>query len=99
MSSFTDNSTILIVDDTPLNIDILVESLDASYTLLVATNGREALDILNDTIPDLILLDIMMPEMDGFEVCGKIKKRAETKDVPVIFLTASTEIEKKNKRF
>ncbi len=99
MSKFTDNSTILIVDDTPQNIDILVESLHDPYTLLVATNGLEALDVVNENIPDLILLDIMMPELDGFEVCKRLKDRFETKDIPVIFLTAATDISKKTKGF
>jgi len=99
MPGIIDNATILIVDDTPQNIDILVEALHDSYTLLVAINGQDALDVCDKNIPDLILLDIMMPEMDGFEVCTILKGKAETLHIPIIFLTAATEIDKKTKGF
>ncbi|MGB5866571.1 MAG: hybrid sensor histidine kinase/response regulator [Arcobacteraceae bacterium] len=80
--------TILIVDDTLTNIDILVRLLD-KYDLVVATSGKEALNILNDGENiDLILLDIMMPEMDGFEVCQILKNDVKFKRIPIIFLTA-----------
>ncbi len=80
--------TILIVDDTLTNIDILVKLLD-KYDLVVATSGEEALNILNDGEHiDLILLDIMMPEMDGFEVCTILKQNKKFKRIPIIFLTA-----------
>ncbi len=97
MAGIINEATILIVDDTPQNIDILVEALHTSYELVVATNGFEALDI--DVKPDLILLDIMMPEMDGYEVCRIIKGRADLKDIPIIFLTALTDIKEKTKGF
>lgn len=80
--------TILIVDDTLTNIDILVKLLE-KYDIVVATSGEEALSILEDDEHiDLILLDIMMPVMDGFEVCKTLKKNNKYKNIPVIFLTA-----------
>ena len=80
--------TILIVDDTLTNIDILVNLLD-KYDVVVATSGNEALTILDkDENIDLILLDIMMPDMDGFEVCKIIKNNDKYKNIPIIFLTA-----------
>lgn len=87
MKEFHDN-TILIVDDTPENIDILVELLE-DFDKKVAINGEDALETAwEDDIPDLILLDIMMPEMDGYEVCRRLRADERTKEVPIIFLTA-----------
>lgn len=83
--------TILIVDDTPENIDIL-DGLLQDYRKKVATNGEKALQIaFSEDPPDLILLDIEMPKMDGFEVCKRLKSDPLTKDIPVIFLTAQTD--------
>jgi class 3 adenylate cyclase len=83
---------ILIVDDTPANIQTLSAVLQQKgYAISVATNGKQALDVLGKVRPDLILLDVMMPEMDGFETCGKIKASPEWRDIPIIFLTAKTE--------
>jgi len=79
---------ILIVDDTEENIDVLVAALEDHYSLSVAMDGKSALDVLQEDIPDLILLDIMMPEMNGYEVCQAIKANEETKDILIIFLTA-----------
>lgn len=79
---------ILIVDDTSLNITILVDLLRDDYELFIAKNGFEALKIINETKIDLILLDVMMPDMDGFTVCEKIKENINNKDTPVIFITA-----------
>jgi CheY-like chemotaxis protein/nitrogen-specific signal transduction histidine kinase len=85
------NSTILIVDDTPENIDILVDLLE-DYDKKVAIDGLDALETVHSgELPDLILLDIMMPEMDGYEVCRKLREDEKTKDIPVIFLTAKTQ--------
>ncbi len=84
---------ILIVDDTPENIDILVELLE-DFECQIAINGEDALETAwEDIPPDLILLDIMMPEMDGYEVCERLRADERTKDVPVIFLTAKTQKE------
>ena len=79
---------ILAVDDTPMNLDIILETLDDEYEISISSDGKEALEVLETTIPDLILLDIMMPGMDGFEVCSILKKDERLKDIPVIFLTA-----------
>ena len=84
------NKTILIVDDTVENLDILAELLE-QYDVIDAISGEDALMILEDTKVDLILLDIMMPKMDGFEVCNKLKSNKTTKDIPVIFITAKTD--------
>jgi len=85
------SNTILIVDDTPENIDILVELLE-DFDKQIAINGEDALETAwEGDPPDLVLLDIMMPEMDGYEVCEKLRANEKTKDVPVIFLTAKTE--------
>ena len=84
---------ILVVDDQPENLKIIASKLTPEYTLSIANNGMNALKILEKSIPDLILLDIMMPEMDGFEVCKRIRENKRTKDVPIIFLTAKTALE------
>jgi DNA-binding response OmpR family regulator len=85
---------ILIVDDNPQSIKLLGSVLDArGYATAVATNGMEALKFLENETPDLILLDIMMPGMDGFEVCSSIKKNKNAREAPVIFLTAKREID------
>lgn len=85
---------ILIVDDIETNLKLLGLVLqEHNYDVSIASSGKEALTILETEIPDLILLDIMMPEMDGFEVCRRIKSRNRTKEIPVIFLTAKTETE------
>ena len=84
------NSTILIVDDTEANIDILVDALSSDYEVSVAMDGQSALDDVRENIPDLILLDIMMPGLDGYEVCRQLKKNPETHHIPIVFLTAMT---------
>ncbi len=91
--------TILVVDDTEANIDILVEALGDQYDLLVALDAKTALEIVDEEPPDLILLDIMMPEMDGYEACAILKNNPETMDIPIVFLTAMTGIENKTKGF
>ncbi len=79
--------TILIVDDTETNIDILLDLLHA-YDVVVATDGPTALEIVSEQHIDLILLDIMMPEMDGYEVCRQLKQNSTTSEIPIIFITA-----------
>jgi len=86
-------SSILIVDDQPQNIQLIGTLLRNSYNLYVADRGESAIKIANDKKPDLILLDIMMPVMTGFEVCKILKSNVETMDIPVIFLTARNESE------
>lgn len=80
---------ILLVDDVPSNIQMLNETLKDGYHLFFATNGRDALRIASEAPPDLILLDIVMPEMDGYEVCRALKSDPLLKDIPVIFITAA----------
>ena len=91
---------ILVVDDTPANIKILAELLRKDYLLSVATSGPDALEIAfaNDR-PDLVLLDIMMPDMDGYEVCRRLKADPRTQDVAVIFVTAMGEVDDETKGF
>ena len=94
------SETILIVDDTPANLGVLVETLGAAgYQLMVAEDGEEALAQTAQTQPDLILLDVMMPGIDGFETCRRLKARAETREVPVLFMTALSETTDKVKAF
>lgn len=81
-------ATILVVDDSPMNIKILHEILHGEYRVLFATSGAEALTTVAAALPDLILLDIMMPEMDGYEVCRRLKDDPRTRRIPVIFVTA-----------
>lgn len=81
-------SLVLLVDDTPGNINLLVNILDSDYDLAVATDGEQALAMVKETPPDLILLDVMMPGIDGYEVCRRLKKNPATHKIPVIFLTA-----------
>jgi CheY-like chemotaxis protein len=79
---------LLVVDDTPVNLDILLEALGDEYIVRVGTDGVTALESVQNAPPDLILLDVMMPGMDGFEVCRRLKSDPETLGIPVIFLTA-----------
>ena len=82
---------ILIVDDLPKNLQVLGIILrEKDYEIAAAAGGRQALEMVGTRLPDLILLDVIMPEPDGFQVCEKLKASAETKDIPVIFLTART---------
>lgn len=84
-------SVILVVDDTPQNLSIMHDVLESDYIVKLANNGARALKIAATTPPDLILLDIMMPEMDGYEVCQRLKADPATSWIPVIFVTALTE--------
>jgi putative two-component system response regulator len=80
---------ILIVDDQPSNIDILLETIGDETEAAVALDGEEALEILEEEKPNLILLDIMMPGMNGFEVCRKIKENPGLSSIPVVFLSGN----------
>ncbi len=85
---------VLIVDDTPENIQVLMETLKEDYAIVAAINGEKALKMAAaEPAPDIVLLDVMMPGMDGFEVCKKLKADEKTKDIPVIFITALTDAE------
>ncbi len=83
---------VVIVDDIPANIDIIVEILKPSYQIKVATNGQKALNLINTSLPDLVLLDIMMPGMDGYEVCQSLKASPDTVHIPIIFLSTRNEV-------
>lgn len=85
---------IMIVDDTPANIDVLRRILsDDGFEISIAMNGEAALSLVEKNRPDLILLDVMMPGIDGFETCEKLKANPSTNNIPVIFVTAKTEVE------
>jgi serine phosphatase RsbU (regulator of sigma subunit) len=91
---------ILIVDDTPTNIGVISGALKDAYKTKIATNGQKALALAaGEEKPDLILLDIMMPEMDGYEVCARLKADPATRDIPVIFLTGQTGAEDETRGF
>jgi putative two-component system response regulator len=86
--------TVLIVDDIPVNIQVLMNTLQEKFAILVATDGIKALQIASTPpYPDIILLDIMMPGMDGYEVCRQLKSNPDTSAIPVIFITALGEHE------
>lgn len=85
--------TILVVDDLPENIDVLSEILSSEYTIKAAVKGEKALEIAaTEPYPDLVLLDIMMPGMDGYEVCQQLKDNEKTRNIPVIFVTAMSDV-------
>jgi diguanylate cyclase (GGDEF)-like protein len=86
-------SLILIVDDSPLNVQMLAGILSTEYNLALAANGAQALEIVAQSRPDLILMDVMMPDLNGYEVCRRLKADPASAGVPVIFLTAKTESE------
>jgi len=88
-----DKPKILIVDDTPTNLSILEEILDKEYFISIAQSGTQALGIIEQFAPDLILLDVNMPGIDGFETCRRLKSREDTRHIPVIFITARAEPE------
>jgi len=94
----SNSSTILIVDDIPMNIQVAMNILKhEGYRMLFAQSGKKAFNIIKDNNIDLILLDVMMPEINGFEVCEELKKNALTKEIPIIFLSgkdSSSDIEK-----
>jgi putative two-component system response regulator len=91
--------TVLIVDDTQTNIEILMELLYEKYDVLASLDGNDALEIIKEESVDLILLDIMMPEIDGFEVCKRLKSDKKTSNIPVIFITAKTDDESIEKAY
>ncbi len=90
---------VLLVDDIKDNITILIETLKNDYVLGFALNGPDALKYAREKSPDLILLDIMMPDMDGYEVCRRLKADPDTRNIPVLFITALDEIENKTSAF
>jgi putative two-component system response regulator len=95
-----ERQTVLIVDDTPENLALISSLLGDLYKIKIATSGKKALQIAySQDPPDLILLDIMMPEMDGYEVCRQLKIDSQTAEIPVIFLTAKSDVDDEMKGF
>lgn len=87
-----EKSAILVVDDKPTNLDVLFDIFaDTNFNVSFVTDGERCLELVNLDPPDLILLDVMMPDMDGFEVCRRLKTNEKTQNIPVIFMTALTE--------
>ena len=98
MNDQIEKQAVLVVDDTPTNIQILMETLKHEYRIIAAVNGERALQLAtSDPPPDIILLDVMMPEMDGYEVCARLKADAMTRDIPIIFITAMSETQDETK--
>lgn len=94
----TEKSTILVIDDTPDNLSLMSALLKDSYKVKVANHGDKGLKIAtSENPPDLILLDVMMPDIDGYQVCRQLKVNAATRDIPVIFLTAKSEEDEEQK--
>lgn len=94
------NSRILVVDDVPANLKVITESLSVDdYTITTAISGERALKRLENYVPDLILLDIQMPGIDGFETCRRIKENPNTASIPIIFITALSDTESIAKGF
>jgi len=87
----TNKKVILVADDEPHILDLIRLILEDKYEVLVAEDGKETLDILNKNRPDLILLDVMMPKINGFEICEKLKKDKKTKDIRIAMLSAKTQ--------
>ena len=85
--------TVLIVDDTKINIDILIELLDNRYDILVSLNGSRALELIDENHIDIILLDILMPDINGYDLCRILKAKESTKAIPIIFITANSDEE------
>jgi sigma-B regulation protein RsbU (phosphoserine phosphatase) len=98
MKSLSD-CRVLLVDDAKANLDILVEGLKADHKLSLALNGDSALQIAARTPPDLVLLDIVMPGMDGYEVCRRLRRMPETAEVPIMFLSSLEEVQNKTRGF
>jgi|GEM_PF-3799685 len=95
--STTTQSHILIVDDEPFNIGVLVGLFEDDYEITVAVDGFRAIELAHSTFPDLILLDVMMPGINGYEVCARLKQEPDTKDIPVIFVTGLGEEQSETK--
>src|ERR1700735_648615 len=94
MDRLTERPLVLVVDDTPENLTLMADLLKGAYKVKVANSGEKALRIaVAAPPPDLILLDVMMPGLDGYEVCRQLKADPATRDIPIMFLTAKTETE------
>jgi len=94
-----DRATVLVVDDTPANLTLMAQVLNKHFRVQLAVSGAKALEIVRRSAPDLVVLDVMMPEIDGFEVCRQLKADPRTAHVPVIYLTALTRPEDETAAF
>ncbi len=100
MLNAEDKKIVLVVDDAPANIQVAQSILKDEYKIRVATSGAKALELVRvEPVPDLVLLDVMMPEMDGYEVCSRLKAEEATRNIPVIFLTGKTDAEDETRGF
>src|SRR4051794_4620954 len=90
---------VLIVDDVKANVDILVQALKGEYQLSVALSGQQALDVVRRTPPDLILLDIVMPDVDGYEICRTLRATEATRELPIMFLSSLEDVHDKARGF
>ncbi len=99
MMTMDEMQKVLVVDDEQVNLQLLISLLSRDYRVLVAKNGQQALTVVKANKPDLILLDIMMPGMDGYEVCRRIKEERTTRNIPVIFLTARQDVHSEARGF
>ena len=90
---------VLIVDDVKANVDILVQALSSDYKLSVALGGQQALDAVSKNAPDLILLDIMMPDIDGYEICRRLRAADATRELPIMFLSSLEDVNDKTRGF
>jgi PleD family two-component response regulator len=100
MFSPTKKTVVLVVDDHPTNLSVLIDYLnETGFKVLIAQSGERALRQISYVQPDVILLDIMMPGIDGFETCRRLKANEETRDIPVIFMTALSDVDSKVKGF
>lgn len=94
-----ERATVLVVDDTPANLSLLAQMLKTDYRVRMANNGPRALELAFQSPPDIILCDVMMPGMSGFEVCRHLKASPATARVPVIFVTAAMDVEDEQRGF
>lgn len=99
MAGLSKRPRLLVVDDQPINIQMLYQIFHDHYDVFMATDGQEALAFCHRNPPDLILLDVVMPDMDGLEVCRRLKGDEATADIPVLFITAQTTLEDETKAF
>src|SRR3972149_7818205 len=88
---------VLVVDDTPANVELITNLLENEYRVFTAYSGKEAFEKIKMEMPDIILLDVMMPEINGFDVCKKIKQEESTRFIPVVMVTALSELDHKIK--
>ena len=95
-----EKATILIVEDNVMTLNLLIGYLDKfGFRIIGAESGEQALELVKDAVPDLVLLDVMLPGIDGFETCRQLKKNSKTREIPVIFMTALTDTDSKIKGF